>query len=81
MCKKQLLTSHHERKKVKLYHKSVFSNLFSCPSLLLCRAAVPKSLFFVIEQISALVSQRFSSVSSASPKQPLELNIQQRKSH
>lgn len=53
MCKKQLLTSHHERKKMKLYHKSVFSNLFSCPSLLLCRAAVPKSLFFVIEHFKS----------------------------
>ncbi len=29
-----LFTSSHERKKVKLYQKSIFSNLFSCPSLL-----------------------------------------------
>lgn len=57
MCKKQLLTSHHEKKKVKLYHKSVFSNLFSCPLLLLCRAAVPKSLFFVTEHFKSKTFQ------------------------
>lgn len=33
---RRLITSHQERKKVKLYQMSVFSNLFSCPPLLLC---------------------------------------------
>lgn len=34
--KRQLITFRHEQKKVKLNHTSVFSNQFSCPSLILC---------------------------------------------